>query len=99
MRMQFCIHKTRDTEIQGCDLKVRQFRVKSEVQTLRTESGVDFKSDSGSLGLYLQHIFKNQPRESGETAQNLHAYRSPIMPFVNSTHIFTYTETTQTLLT
>ena len=53
-----------------------QFRVKSEVQTLRTESGVDFKSGSGSLGLYLQHIFKNQPwllRESGETARNLYA--------------------------
>ena len=33
------------------------------------------ESESGSLGLYLQHIFKNQPwllRESGETAQNLH---------------------------
>ena len=46
------------------------------------------KSESGSLGLYLQHIFKNQPwllRESGETAQNLHVCRS-IVPFVNSTH-------------
>ena len=36
--------------------KVCQFRVKSEVQTLRIESGVDFKS----VGLYLQHIFKHQ---------------------------------------
>ena len=50
-----------------------QFRVKSEVQTLRTENGMDFKNDSEFLGLYLQHIFKNQPwlpvlRESGETA-------------------------------
>ena len=66
-----CIRKTRDTEIQGCEVKVRQFCVKSEVQTLRTESGVDFKNDSGFLGLYLQQIFKNQPwllRESGETA-------------------------------
>ena len=86
---------------QGREVKVRQFHVKSEIQTLRTESGVDFKSDSGFLDLYLQHIFKNQPwllRESGETAQNLLVHRS-IVPFVNSTHIFTYTETTQTLLT
>ena len=62
---------------------------------------MDFKSDSGSLGLYLQHIFKNQPwllQESGETAQNLHVHRSIVL-FVNSGHIFTYTETTQTLLT
>ena len=80
---------------------MRQFHVKSKIQTLRTESGVVYKSDSGSLGLYLQHIFKNQPWllwESGETARNLHAHRS-IVPFVNSAHIFTYTETTQTLLT
>ena len=34
------------TQIQGCEVKVCQFCVKSEVQTLRT---VDFKSDSGSL--------------------------------------------------
>ena len=50
---------------------MRQFRFKSEVQTLRTESGVDFESDSGSLGHCLQHIFKNQPWllwESRETA-------------------------------
>ena len=40
---------------------MHQFRVKSEVETLRGESGVDFKSDSGFLGLYLQFIFKNQP--------------------------------------
>ena len=38
-----------------------QFHAKSEIQTLRTESDMDFNSDSGSLGLYLQHIFKNQP--------------------------------------
>ena len=47
---------------------MHQIHVKSEVQTLRTESG----SDSG---LYLQHIFKNQPwllQKSGETARNLH---------------------------
>ena len=50
-----------NTEIQVHEVKVCQFRVKSEVQTLRTESGMDFKSDPGSLGLYLQHIFKNQP--------------------------------------
>ena len=30
---------------QGCDVKVRQFHVKSEIQTLRIESDVDFKSD------------------------------------------------------
>ena len=48
--------QTRDTKIQGCEVKVRQLRVKSAVQTLRTESGVDFTSDSGSLGLYLQHF-------------------------------------------
>ena len=69
--MQFCIRKTRDTEIHGREVKVHQFRVKSEVETLRTESGMDFKSDSGSLGLCPQHIFKNQPWllwESGETA-------------------------------
>ena len=80
---------------------MRQFFVKSGVQTLRTESGVDFKSDSGSLGLYLQLIFKNQPwllRESGETARISHAYRS-IVPSVISAHISTYTEVTQTLLT
>ena len=56
-----------------------QFRVNSELQTLRTESDVNFKSDSGSLGLYLQHIFKIQPwllQESGETARNLHPHRS-----------------------
>ena len=67
------------------------------VQTLRTESGMDFKGDAGSSGLYLQHIFKNQPwllRESGETARKLHAHRL-IMLFVNSAHIFTYTKTTQ----
>ena len=54
--------------------------------------------DSGSLDLYLQHIFKNQIcllQESGETARNLRTHRL-IMPFVNSTHIFTYTGTTQT---
>ena len=65
--------------------KVHQFCVKSEVQKLRTERGVDFKSDSGSLGLYPQHIFKNQPWllwESGETARNLDVYHS-IMPFIN----------------
>ena len=67
-----------------------QFHVKSEVQTLRTKSGMDFKSVSGSLGLFLQHIFKNQPwlpRESGEIARNLHAHRSIVL-FVNSAHIF-----------
>ena len=47
--MQFCICETRGTEIQGREVKVRQICVKSEVQTLRTESGVDLKSDSGSL--------------------------------------------------
>ena len=65
------IHKTRGTEIQGHEVKVHQFRVKCEGQTLRTESGVDFKSDSGSLGLYLQHVFNTQQwllRESRETA-------------------------------
>ena len=99
--MQFCIRKTRDAEIQGCEVEVRQFHAKSEVQTLRTESGVDFISDSGSLRLYLQLIFKNQPwllQESGETARNLNA-RHSIVPFVNSAHIFTYRESTQTLLT
>ena len=60
--MQFCIRKTCGTEMQGCEIKVHQFCVKSKVQTLKTESGVDFKSDSGSLDLYLQHIFKNQLR-------------------------------------
>ena len=55
---------------QGREVKVHQFHVESEIQTLRTDSGVDFESDSGSLGLYLQHIFKNQPWESGETARN-----------------------------
>ena len=30
-----CIHKTRHTEIQGCEVKVRQFRVRSEVQTVK----------------------------------------------------------------
>ena len=39
-----------------------QIRVKSDVQTFRTESGMDFKIDSGSLGLYLQHNFKNHYR-------------------------------------
>ena len=90
--MQFCIHKTCGTEIQGREVKVRQFRVKSEVQTLRIESSVNFKSDSGSLGLYLQHIFKNQPwllQESGETAQNVHVPCSIVL-FANSAHIFTY---------
>ena len=46
-----------------------QSRVKREVKILTTERGVDFKSVSGSLGLYLQHIVKNHPwllRESGE---------------------------------
>ena len=65
------IRKTRGTEFQGREVRVRQLCVKREVQTLKTESGMDFKSDSGSLGLYLQHIFKNQPwllRESGEIA-------------------------------
>ena len=98
-RVQFCIRKTRDTL--GREFKVRQFRAKSEVQTLRTESGVDFKSDSRFLGLHCATIFKNQPwllRKSGETARNLHAHCS-IVPFVNSAHIFTYAETTQTLLT
>ena len=49
---------------------MHQFQVK-RYKHLEPESGVDFKSDSGSLGLYLQRIFKNQPwllRESGETA-------------------------------
>ena len=32
---------------QGREVKVQQFHVKSEVQTFRTESSVDFKSDSG----------------------------------------------------
>ena len=88
--MQFCILKTLETEIQGCEVKGRQFLIKSEVQTLRTESSMDIKSDSGSFGLYLQHIFKNQPWllwESGETASNLHAH-CLIVPFVNSTHIY-----------
>ena len=52
----------------GCEFKVHQFHVKNEVQTLRTKSSMDFESDSGSLGVYLQHVFKNQPwtlRESG----------------------------------
>ena len=83
---------------QGREVKVRQFH---EIPTLRIESNMDFTNDSGSLGLYLQHIFKNQPwllRESGETARNLYVHCS-IVPFVNSAHIFTYTETTQTLLT
>ena len=76
---------------------MRQFRVKSELQTQKR----GFKSDSGSLGLYLQHIFKNQPcllQESGETGQNVHAHCS-IVTFVKSAHIFTYTKTTQILLT
>ena len=50
-----------DVKIQGREVKVCQCCEKSEVQTLRTESGVEFKSDAGSLGLCLQHIFKNQP--------------------------------------
>ena len=41
----------------GCEFKVHQFHVKNEVQTLRTESSVDFESNSGSIGVYLQHIF------------------------------------------
>ena len=40
-QMQFCIRKTRGTEILGREVKVCRFHVKSEVQTLRTESGVD----------------------------------------------------------
>ena len=85
----------------GCEFKVHQFHVKNEVQTLRTESSVDFESDSGSLGVFLQHISKNQPwllRENGETARNLNVHHSIVL-FVNCAHIFTYTETTQTLLT
>ena len=85
----------------GCEFKVHQFHVKNEVQTLRTEGSVGFESDSASLGVYLQHIFKIQPWllwESGETARNLNVHRSIVL-FVNCAHIFTYTETTQTLLT
>ena len=37
---------------------MRQFHVKSEVQILRTESGEDFKSDSGFLGLYRATYFQ-----------------------------------------
>ena len=44
---------------------MRLFRVKSEIQTLRTESCIDFKSDSGSLGLYL-HIFSMATTYTGE---------------------------------
>ena len=83
----------------GCNLHLQkavrcQFRVKDEVQTLRTE---DFKSDSVFRSLSATY-FPWLLRESGETARNLHAHHS-IVPFVNSAHIFTYTETTQTLLT
>ena len=70
---------------------MHQFRVKSEIQTLRTESGVDSKSDSGFLGVYLQHICKNQPWllwENRETARNLHALISRLIqrPY-NSTNL------------
>ena len=74
----------------GCEFKVHQFHVKNKVQTLKTESSVDFESDSGSLGVYLQHTFKIQPwllRESGE-----------IMLFVNCAHIFSYFYTNSTNL-
>ena len=37
------------TEIQGCEIKVHQFHVKSEIQTLRTESGVDLKLTQVSI--------------------------------------------------
>ena len=63
---------------------MRQFRA----VRLKTESGVDFKGDSGFLSLYMQHIFKNQPwllRESGETARNLHAHRSIVNTICAST--------------
>ena len=75
--------------------------IKPHVPSTQNRERRGFKSDSGSLGLYLQHIFKNQPcllRESGETARNLHAHRL-IVPFVISAHIFTFTETTLTLYT
>ena len=54
--------------------------------------------------LCLQHIFKDQPwlpRVSGDTrsvARNSQAYRSNV-PSVNSVHISTHIEATQTLLT
>ena len=54
--------------------------------------------------LCLQHIFKDEPWllwVSGETrwdARNSQAYRSNV-PSVNSAHISTYREATQTLLT
>ena len=64
------------------------------------------KSDRslGDCCLCLQHMFKDQPwllRVSGETrsaARNSQAYRFN-MPSVNSAHISTHTEATQTLLT
>ena len=64
------------------------------------------KSDRslGDCCLCLQHILKDQPwllRVSGETrsaARNSQAYRSNV-PSVNSAHISTHTEATQTLLT
>ena len=63
--MQFCIHITHDTEIQGREVKVHQFGSEPRaVWILKVTQGL-------SLGLYLQHILKNQPwllRESAETA-------------------------------
>ena len=64
------------------------------------------KSDRslGDCCLCLQHIFKDQPwllRVSGETrsaACDSQAYRLNVPP-VNSTHISTHTDATQTLLT
>ena len=56
------------------------------------------------LSLCLQHMFKDQPwllQVSGETrsvARNSQAYRSNV-PSVNSAHISTHTDATQTLLT
>ena len=47
---------------------------------------MDFKSDSGSLGHYLQQIFQNQPwllRESGETVRNLRAHHHCLSTYID----------------
>ena len=64
------------------------------------------KSDRSLRDCYLclQYTFKDEPwllwlsGETGWDARNSQAYRSNV-PSVNSAHISTYTEATQTLLT
>ena len=51
---------------QGREVEVCQFHVKSEVQTLRTKSGVGFKSDSGSLDLSATYLQKSAMATTGE---------------------------------